>query len=83
MIKKILSLKTFWFSVIIFALAFIILFNLVRIIFEFNFNFGEYFAFYFNEKRLSSFIVANLIGGFIYGFLTAYYRFWKHFKVKK
>lgn len=83
MFLRIIRLKTFWLSVVIFAFAFIILFNLVRVFFEFKFNFKEYFGFYFAEEQLPSFLVANLIGGLIYGLLTAYYRFWKHFKTKK
>lgn len=82
MFLRIIRLKTFWLSVVIFAFAFIILFNLVRIFFEFKFNFSAYFDFYFNSENLPSFIVANLIGGVIYGMLTAYYRFWKHFRTK-
>lgn len=83
MFAKIFSLKSFWTSVLIFAVAFIILFNLIRILFEFSFDFGGYFKFYSEEGRLTSFIVANLIGGLIYGILTAFYRFYKHFKTKK
>lgn len=80
--KKIITSQKFWGSVLVLSLAFIILFNLVRIAIEYKFGFSTYFEFYFNSKRLPSFIVANLIGGVFYGFIMAYYRFWRHYKGK-
>jgi len=80
MFFRILKAKRFWLSVLFLSFAFIVLFNLIRIIVEFKFGFGTYFKFYFQSHRLPSFIVANLIGGFFYGFAMAYFRYWKHLK---
>lgn len=80
MFLKIITAKRFWLSVLFMTLAFIVLFNLIRIVAEFKFDFKQFYDFYLNSHRLASFIVANLIGGIIYGFSMAYYRYWRHFK---
>lgn len=77
MFKKITSQRHFWVSVLIFFAAFLVLFNLIQVIFQFQLNFSRYFQYYFETHRLWSFLAMNFIGGFIYGFGTAYYRFWK------
>lgn len=80
MFKKIITAKKFWISVLVLMLVFIVLFNLIRIFIEYKFDFSGYFEFYFQSNRLPSFIVANLIGGFFYGFVMAFYRYWRYFK---
>lgn len=78
--KTIVSTKKFWPSVMIFTAAFIVIFNLIRIGVEYSFDFNAYFSFYFKSSNWISFIIANLIGGFIYGFAMVYARYWRQLK---
>ncbi len=80
--KKIISTKNFWTSVLIFAGIFVVLYNIIRVILEFDFNFGAYFSFHFEPDHLFNFILSNLIGGFIYGFVVVYFKYWRHYKEK-
>lgn len=80
MFKKIITAKNFWLNVAVLTVIFILLFNLVRIAVEYKFHFSDYFNFYINSYRFPSFLVFNLIGGFFYALITAYYRYWKHFR---
>lgn len=73
--KEVISVKGFWKSVIFLAIAFIIIYNLINIGFSYNFNFDA-----FVEEKLTGtmalrFIIANLIGGFIYGFIVVFLQF--------
>lgn len=78
--KKIITAKKFWTSVLLLALAFIVFYNLIRIFFEYKFDFNAFFSYYFQEARLPSFIVANIIGGLFYGFVVVFFRYYRRFK---
>ncbi len=82
MFKKVITAPNFWRSVLTLALAFIVIFNVIRVLFQFGFSFSKYFTYYFHDGHLFSFIAGNLVGGFFYGFIFAYYRYWRYFKGK-
>lgn len=75
-IKKVVNTKGFWKSVIILALAFIVIYNIIDCGFSYGFNFDE-----FIQEKLSStnqvirFVIANIIGGFCYGFVVVFLQF--------
>lgn len=80
MFKKIISDKKFWLSVALFTAEFIVFFNLIRIAVEYKFRFSAFFNDYFNSQVWPSFLVFNLIVGILFGFATAYSRFWRHYR---
>ncbi|MDR6302097.1 hypothetical protein [Mesonia maritima] len=75
-IKKVVNTKGFWKSVIILALAFIVIYNIIDCGFSYEFDFNQ-----FAQAKLSStnqiirFIIANIIGGFCYGFVVVFLQF--------
>lgn len=83
MFKQIISAKKFWKSVIIMSVAFIFLFNLVRIAIEFGFSFSDFWAAHSEPQMLPYFVVFNLFSGFVYGFGVVYYRYWKAMRERR
>ncbi len=83
MLKKIISSKKFWWSVVLFTAEFIVFFNIVRIAVEYKFRFGAFYRDYFNAEVLPSFIVFNLIVGILFGFGTTFMRFWRQYKKQR
>lgn len=78
--KKIVTAKNFWSSVFILAGAFIVIFNIVRAAIEYKFDFSTYFGFHLESDHLLNFIVSNVLGGLIYGFIVIYFRYRRNFK---
>jgi len=81
--KKIVTSKNFWPSVFLFAGIFIVFFNIIRVAIEFKFDFGQYFGFHLAADHLLNFIVSNMVGGLIYGFVIIYFRYRRYYKEEK
>ena len=73
--KEVISVKGFWKSVFYLAIAFIVIYNLINIGFSYGFNFDAFAEEKFAGTGLVRFIVANLISGFIYGFIVVFLQF--------
>ena len=71
--KTIIKKRSFWKAVLFMALLFIVLYNVVVMLFEFGgFHFSAYFHERMNNGKWIRFLVASLLGGFIYGFIVSY-----------
>ncbi len=80
--KNIIRQKTFWKSVFWLGFFFLIVYNFVVMLFETGgFNPVEFINFKIEEAGLFRFILAQLIGGFCYGFILAFGQF--HLNQKK
>ena len=75
--KTILKSKAYWKSVIGLAIGFIVIYALIRIIFN-----GFDYSFLLETARENPirFIVANIVSGVIYGIIVAYFQFNKKLK---
>lgn len=69
MFKKVISTKGFWKSVISLALAFAVLFALIKWAIE-GFDLA-----YFTERNPTVFILTLLAAGFVYGFFVTFGKF--------
>jgi len=73
--KKIIKMPTFWKSVAMLSILFIIIYNIINLGFSFSFNFSAYAESNLQQPYLFRFIIANVIGGFLYGFIMTYFKF--------
>jgi len=73
--KEVVAVKGFWKSVIILGFAFMLIYNAIDLLFSFGFNFDEFFAEKLEGEMLIRFLIANIIGGFIYGFVVTFLQF--------
>lgn len=73
--KTVLKAKNFWPSVCIMMLVFIVFYNLIICGLEFQFDFAAYFQNRYVEHNTLRSVVANLIGGFLYGFVFIFLQF--------
>ena len=72
--KKISSSKAFWKSVAGLALAFIVVYNLIMVIFD-GFTFQPLIDKATNQPL--RFFIANIVSGIIYGLIIGYFQFSK------
>ena len=75
MFTKVISHKGFWRSVTFLSVMFIIVYNLVDWGMAFDFNVGEFFDERFKSDKLLQFIFANILSGFVYGFIISFFKF--------
>ncbi|WP_121667060.1 hypothetical protein [Mesonia aquimarina] len=74
-VKEVTTTKGFWKSVLILSLLFILIYNIITCGFNYDFNFAAFFDAKFNQASIFRFIIANLIGGFCYGFIIVFLQF--------
>lgn len=75
MFTKVISHKGFWRSVTFLSVMFIIVYNLVDWGMAFDFNIQAFFEERFNTDKLLQFIFANILSGFVYGFIISFFKF--------
>ncbi|RRO21399.1 hypothetical protein EIG84_04470 [Flavobacteriaceae bacterium 14752] len=80
MFTKVICHKGFWRSVIFLTLMFIIIYNLVDWGMAFNFDFQTFIKERLNPDKLLKFIFANILSGFVYGFIISFFKFRKKLK---
>lgn len=74
--KSIVSQRSFWKSVFWLGLSFLVLYNVITMLFEY----GEFaFVTFFEERtadgKLVRFIIGQLLAAFLYGFILAFGQF--------
>ncbi|TRO64074.1 hypothetical protein [Christiangramia sabulilitoris] len=74
--KSIISQNAFWKSVFWLGLSFLILYNVISMLFEYG---GFEFRAFFEERtangKLIRFIIGQLLAAFLYGFILAFGQF--------
>lgn len=74
--KKVISTPGFWKSVFFLGLMFAIIYDVLDLFFSFGFDFETYVNVYFSStQNIIRFLMANVVGGFIYGFIVTYFKF--------
>jgi|AntDeeMinimDraft_5_1070356.scaffolds.fasta_scaffold00299_10 fluoride ion exporter CrcB/FEX len=73
--KSVLKTKKFWPSVFTMMVVFIIFYNLIICGLEFRFDVAQFFQKRYVEINPLRSIIANLIGGFAYGFVFVFLQF--------
>lgn len=82
--KSIINQRSFWKSVFWLGLSFLILYNVITMWFEYGgFEFRQFLADRTSDGKLVRFILAQLIAGFLYGFILAFGQFKSKEKKKK
>ena len=81
--KEVIAVKGFWRSVVILGFAFMLIYNAIDLLFSYGFNFDEFFAEKLEGAMLIRFLIANIIGGFIYGFIVTFLQFRNKLKKQK
>ncbi|AVR45505.1 hypothetical protein C7S20_09615 [Christiangramia fulva] len=80
--KAFLKMKAFWKSVLWLGLAFILIYNFITMMFDYGgFHFAQFFQDRTENGNWLRFVLAQLMGGFLYGFILAFGQF--HVKQKK
>lgn len=75
MFQRVISAKGFWRSVSTLALGFIIIYNVIDVWFAYDFDWSLYAKNRFAEDNLLRFFVANIMSGFVYGFVVTFLKF--------
>jgi len=75
MFTKIISEKGFWLDVVKLALIFILIYNTVDVWLNYNFDFALFAETKFRTGKLLRFFVANILSGFVYGFIVSFFKF--------
>lgn len=75
MFTKVISHKGFWRSVTFLSVMFILVYNLVDWGLAFDFSIQDFFQERFNSDKLLQFIFANILSGFVYGFIISFFKF--------
>ena len=73
--KEVIAYKGFWKSVLVLGLAFLVIYNIVDLLFSFGFDVDAFAAEKLAYPKIIRFIIANIVGGFIYGFVVAFLQF--------
>lgn len=81
MFLSVISAKGFWKSVVILAIGFIFIYNVVDVWFGYDFDWSLYLENRFAKDNLLRFFVANILSGFVYGFVVTFLKF--RGKIKK
>ena len=75
-LKEIVSLRSFWKSVFWLGLSFLVLYNIISMLFEYG---GFVFETYFQERtedgKLFRFLLAQLLAAFLYDFILSFGQF--------
>ena len=80
MFTNIISAKGFWVDVVKLAAIFILIYNVVDIWLNYSFDLALYAETKFQTDKLLRFFVANILSGFVYGFVVSFFKFRKRFK---
>ncbi len=80
MFTNIISAKGFWVDVVKLAAIFILIYNVVDIWLNYSFDLALYAETKFQTDKLLKFFVANILSGFVYGFVVSFFKFRKRFK---
>jgi len=80
MFTKIISAKGFWVDVVKLAAVFILIYNVVDIWLNYGFDMALYAETKFQTDKLLRFFVANILSGFVYGFVVSFFKFRKRIK---
>jgi len=76
MFQKVISAKGFWRSVITSSFwVFIVIYNLIDMWFGYDFDFSLFVEKRFSKDNLLRFFVANIMSGFVYGFVVTFLKF--------
>jgi hypothetical protein len=75
MFQRVISAKGFWRSVISLAIGFIFIYNIIDVWFGYDFNWALYAENRFAADHLLRFFVANIMSGFVYGFVVTFLKF--------
>ncbi|NBC58243.1 MAG: hypothetical protein GVY05_08180 [Bacteroidetes bacterium] len=75
MFTKVISHKGFWRSVTFLSVMLIIVYNLVDWGMAFNFDVSDFLNERFKSEKLLQFIFANILSGFVYGFIISFFKF--------
>jgi NhaP-type Na+/H+ or K+/H+ antiporter len=81
MFQKVISATGFWRSVITLAIGFIVIYNLIDVWFGYDFELSVFVEKRFSKDNLLRFFVANIMSGFVYGFVVTFLKF--RGKIKK
>ncbi|PKG41168.1 hypothetical protein [Psychroflexus sp. MES1-P1E] len=81
MFQKVISAIGFWRSVITLAIGFIVIYNLIDMWFGYDFDLSLFVEKRFSKDNLLRFFVANIMSGFVYGFVVTFLKF--RGKIKK
>lgn len=74
--KRIIKTEGFWKSVIFLGILFALVYDVIILWFDFGFDVSAYVEVYFSGlSRIVRFLIANIIGGFIYGFIITFFKF--------
>ena len=75
-LKEIVSLRSFWKSVFWLGLSFLVLYNVISMLFEYGgFAFEEYFQERTENGKIVRFIIAQALAAFFYGFILSFGQF--------
>lgn len=80
MFTKIISAKGFWVDVVKLAAVFIVIYNVVDLWLNYSFDMALYAETKFKPDKLLRFFVANILSGFVYGFVVSFFKFRKRIK---
>ncbi len=80
MFTKIISAKGFWVDVVKLAAVFILIYNVVDLWLNYSFDLALYAETKFQTDKLLRFFVANILSGFVYGFVVSFFKFRKRIK---
>lgn len=75
MFSKVICYKGFWKSVSFLTIMFIIIYNLVDWGFSLEFDFNAFINQRLASENLLRFIFANILSGFVYGFIVSFFKF--------
>lgn len=74
--KSVISQKKFWKSVFWLGLSFLVLYNVITMLFEYGgFAFAEFFEERTADGKLFRFIIGQFLAAFLYGFILAFGQF--------
>ena len=74
--KEMVSERPFWKSVFWLGLSFLILYNVITMLFEYGgFEFTRFFEERTANGKLARFIIGQLIASFLYGFILSFGQF--------
>ena len=74
--KEIISQKSFWKSVFWLGFSFLIIYNIITMLFEYGgFDFGQFLNDRTRDGKLLRFLIGQFLGAFLYGFILAYGQF--------
>lgn len=83
MFQKVITTKGFWRSVVVLAIGFIFIYNIVDAWMGFDFDWSLYAENRLSKDNLLRFFVANIMSGFVYGFVVTYLKFRGQIKKKE